>query len=313
MPHLSPPLAHSVSHRHGVVTLEQLIADGLSTNTLRRLVTLGVLVRIHNAVYRLATSPDTFESRCAAACMADQSAVITGAAAAKFWAFRHVHRVEQPIVLVEHDRWPLSGAVLIRRTNVLEPEDWVLRNDGIRLATPTRAWFDCARDLSDTKFEMLTEWVLDHHASVPTLWRTRRRLNHQGRPGLARVNRVLSQRATWQRPAGSGLELRVLNALTERGVKGLICQHPIRLPDGVLIHPDGALPDIKWAVEVDHVTWHGGRLDAQRDKGRDRKLRRVGWQVDRVTDVELEQSFDATIDELVELVDDRRNESRRAA
>ena len=56
-----------------------------------------------------------------------------------------------------------------------------------------------------------------------------------------------------------------------------------------------------------------GRLDAQRDKGRDRKLRRVGWQVDRVTDVELEQSFDATIDELVELVDDRRNESRRAA
>jgi very-short-patch-repair endonuclease len=74
----------------------------------------------------------------------------------------------------------------------------------------------------------------------------------------------------------------------------------------VVIHPDGALPAIRWAVEVDHVTWHGGRLDAQRDKGRDRKLRRIGWQVDRVTDIELKEHFQETIAELVELVMLRR-------
>jgi very-short-patch-repair endonuclease len=153
---------------------------------------------------------------------------------------------------------------------------------------------------------MLTEWVLDHHASVPSMWQMMRRMNHRGRPGLARAKRVLSQRPAWQRPAGSGLELRVLSALERAGVQGLVRQHPIRLSDGVVIHPDGALPGIRWAVEVDHVTWHGGRLDAQRDKGRDRKLRRIGWQVDRVTDVELKENFEATIAELVELVMLRR-------
>ncbi|MDJ0770132.1 MAG: hypothetical protein QNJ12_15125 [Ilumatobacter sp.] len=308
MPHLSPTLARTVSNRHGVVTVEELIRDGFTSNSIRRLVSKGALVICHSRVYRLASAKETFLSRCAAASIADPSAVVTGVAAGRLWEFRHIRHVEQPIVLVEHDRSPLNRGVLIRRTNVLEPEDWTLRPDGIRVASPTRAWFDCARDMTDERFERLTEWVLDHHATVPALWRTRRRLNHRGRPGLARVNRVLSQREAWQRPAGSGLELIVLNALEASGVRGIVRQHPIRLPDGVVIHCDGALPDIRWAVEIDHVTWHGGRLDAQRDKGRDRKLRRVGWDVDRVTDVELRERFDDTIRELVDIIAERRRQ-----
>jgi very-short-patch-repair endonuclease len=306
VPQLSSQLARSTAARYGIVTRARLIEDGFTVNTIRQLVTDDVITLCHRGVYRLVTAPDSFESRCVAACAADISAVITGAAAARLWEFRHVFRPEQPIALVEHDRSPLNRGVIVRRTNVLEPEDWVLRADVIRVASPPRAWFDCARDLDDTRFEMLTEWVLDHHATVPALWHLRRRLSGKGRPGLARVNRVLSQRAPWQRPAGSGLELRVLTALERRGVVGLVRQHPIRLSDGVVIHPDGALPDIRWAVEIDHVTWHGGRLDAQRDKGRDRRLRRIGWQVDRVTDIELREHFEATIDELVELSTLRR-------
>lgn len=308
MPQLSPTLAARVSQRYGIVTTDDLLADGFTPNSVRRLVTDGVLVGQHSGVYRLASSPDSFEARCVAACAGDPSVVITGAAAARFWGFRHVFRPELPIVMFEHDRRPLNSGVKVRRTNVLEPEDWIQRTNGIRVAAPPRAWFDCARDLDDERFEMLTEWVLDHHASVPTLWGMRRRLNQRGRPGLARVNRVLSKRATWQRPADSGLEYRVIAALERRGITGLVRQHPILLPDRVTVHPDGALPDIRWAVEVDHVTWHGGRLDAQRDKGRDRKLRRVRWQVDRVTDVELAEHFDATIDELVDLITFRRLE-----
>lgn len=256
----------------------------------------------------MATSPDTFEARCAAVSAADPSVVVTGPAAARLWGFRHVFRPDRPYVLVEHGREPVSGNVVIRRTNVLAADDWVLRPDGIRLASPPRAWFDCARDLSDDRFERLTEWVLDHHAGVPALWRMRRRLAGSGRVGLARVNRVLSKRAAWQRPAGSGLEVRVLTALEQAGVGGLVRQHPIKLPDGITIHPDAVLLDIKWALEIDHVTWHGGRLDAQRDKGRDRQLRRIGWQVDRVTDVEVDTALAATVRELVELISLRRRQ-----
>lgn len=295
-------LSASIARRHGLVTIEELRIARVPDHAIRRAVTAGTIARIHAGVYRFTTTPLTFEARCAAACLADPDALITGPAAARLWEFRHVFRPDEPIVAVPHDRTPLHTGVLLRRTNVIDACDRVERPDAIRVASPARTWFDCARDLDDVRFEKLTEWVLDHHASIPTLWSTRRRLNQRGRPGLARVNRVLSQRATWQKPAGSGLEVDVLNALRRRGLHGLVQQHPIRLPDGSVVHPDGALPRIRWAVEIDHVTWHGGRSDAQRDKGRDRKLRRVGWQVDRVTDQELAADFDGTIAELVDLV-----------
>jgi very-short-patch-repair endonuclease len=90
-------------------------------------------------------------------------------------------------------------------------------------------------------------------------------------------------------------------------------QHPLRLPNGVTIHVDGADPAVRWAVEIDHVTWHGGRFDAQRDKSRDRGARRIRWQVDRVTDLELAEDFDRAIDELVDLYRLRVAEVRRSA
>lgn len=310
---MSHELCVQISTRHGVVTDSQLRGDAVPKHVRRRLVSAGLLVAVHQGVYRLASAPDTFESRCVAACLADPTAVISGLAAARLWEFRHVPRSEEPIVLVRHDRTPLTHGVLLRRTNRLEPHDVVELPDGIRVASPPRSWFDCARDLDDEHFERLTEWVLDHHSSVPTLWRQVRSLTQRGRPGLARANRVMSQRADWQRPAGSGLELRVLTALERRGVGPLVRQFPLPLPNGSVIHPDGADPVVKWAVEVDHVTWHGGRFDAQRDKGRDRGARRIGWQVDRVTDRELADDFRAAIDDLVELWQLRRREHGSAA
>ncbi len=301
MPHLSPTLTDRVAARHGVVSKNELIADGFTQHSIRRLVDHRTIEAIHQGVYRVTTSPDTFEQRCAAACVADQSIVITGRAAGRLWEFRHVGSTTVPIALVEHDRKPLARGVVLRRSNVIDDEDSVDRPDGIRIASPQRAWFDCARDLSDERFEMLTEWVLDHHCQVPTLWHTVQRLNHQGRPGLARVRRVFSARSVWQKPAGSGLELKVLRALERAGVPELLRQYPVKLPDGSIVHPDGALPDIRWAVEIDHVTWHGGRFDAQYDKGRDRKLRKIGWQVERITDAELRDDFNGTIADIAEM------------
>jgi hypothetical protein len=304
---ISTDLARRVAGRHGIVTTAELVADGFSHRAISYHVEHGALVRVHQGVYRLATSADTFEARCAAACAADPDVVVTGAAAARLWEFRHVGRPDVPIVLVAHDRNPLANGVTIRRTNLLDDQDRVERPDGICVATPPRAWWDCARDLGDERFERLTEWVLDHHATVPTLWRLARRMSARGRPGSARVNRVLSMREGWQRPAGSGLELRVLTAL-ERRVGPLVRQHPLRLPDGTVIHVDAADPSARWALEIDHVTWHGGRFDAQRDKARDRGARRIDWQVDRVTDLELATDFTAAIDDLAELLRLRRRQ-----
>ena len=307
---ISRTLAELVARRHGIVAHDELLHDGHTHHAVRRLVEGGLLVTEHKRVYRLATSPDTFEARCAAACAADPFAIVTGVAAARLWGFRHVWRPDVPHLMVAHARTPITRGVVLRRSNVITEDDIVERADGIRVASPPRAWFDCARDVDDERFERLTEWVLDHHTTLPTLWRTARCLQARGRPGLARVKRVLSQRADWQKPAGSGLELRVLKALERRGIV-LIRQYSLRLPSGITIHPDGADPAIRWALEIDHVTWHGGRLDAQRDKIRDRTARLLGWDVERVTDLELADDFDGVIDQLVALY--RRRQATFAA
>ena len=111
------------------------------------------------------SSPDTFESRCVAACLADP----TGG---------H-HRPRRGAIVGIPPRSPMRSAGGARRPRpyaphvvvscsagpiVLDPHEVVVRPDGIRLASPPRAWFDCARDLDDARFERLTEWVLDHHA-----------------------------------------------------------------------------------------------------------------------------------------------------
>jgi hypothetical protein len=298
---MSRSLAATLAGRHGVVTFDELLLDGFSRRGVARHVAQGTLLRVHNGVFRAATSPDTFEARCAAACAADPEVIITGVAAGLLWGFHHIGRPDMPIALVAHARSPITRGVLLRRTNLLDDSDRVERADGIRVASPPRAWFDCARDLGDEHFERLTEWVLDHHATMQTLWRTTSRMSARGRTGAARVNRVLSLRSDWQRPADSGLELRVVKALERRGVRPLVRQYPLRLLDGTVIHLDGAVPALRWAVEGAPVTWHGGRFDAQRDKARDRGARRVGWQVDRVTDQELADHFARAIGELVEL------------
>ena len=129
---------------------------------------------------------------------------------------------------------------------------------------------------------------------------------HPLRPGSKRFARVVQCRPDWLKPADSHAEVLVFDALRRRGVAGLVRQHPIRLPDGITVHPDIAIPDLRWAIEIDHVTWHGGRLDAQRDKQRDRALRRIDWAVERVTDDEVDHDLARVIDELVELYQRRR-------
>lgn len=310
MRQISGPLAAIIANQHGIVDRRSLTNDLLDRSDIARLVSSDRLVVVHRGVYRVATSPDTFESRCVAACLADPTGVITGRAAARLWSFRHVRRTDDPDLLVAHHSNSISRGVRLRRTNVLSVEDAVTRADSIRVAAPPRAWFDLAAELDDERFEMLTEHVIANHGQVPTLWRTVRRLETPGRSGLARVRRVLSSRPVWQKPAGSGLELSVLKALEHAGVPEMVRQHRIRLDNGTTIHPDGAIPELRWAIEVDHITWHGGRFDAQYDKSRDRAARRSGWQVERITDAALRADFVREIAAVVEMYHLRSDEVR---
>ena len=118
-------LAAIVARTHGIVDAQQLIADGIGDNSIRRLVRSGALSA---CAQRRATesrpSPDTFESRCAAACRADPAGrhQRRRRGAQSVGLSPRVSSRPCPTVLVAHDRTPLCRGVELRRTNVLPLE-----------------------------------------------------------------------------------------------------------------------------------------------------------------------------------------------
>ena len=194
----------------------------------------------------------------------------------------------------------VEPGVLFRRCNVLDPVDVVVRRDGIRVASPPRVLFDMSALVDDLDLESMIEQVLDRKScTINTLYSTGRRLERSARPGSARFARVLASRPAWMAPVDSDLELRLFDALRAAGVGGMERQRKIELPAGWSIHADVAVPELRWAIPIDHVTWHGGRIDAQRDKQNDRQARMIGWQVDRVTDDDINRRLPAVVAELL--------------
>lgn len=298
-------LAFARTH-HGLVTTERLAAAGVADRSRRSLLADGLLVPVHQGVYRLASHEPTFEQRCVAACLALPHAVLSGPTAGRVYGLRKcttddIHVISSRAILVDG----IHG----HRSNYLLPSDSVERGP-LRLLRPARLVCDLAIYLSDADLESVIEQVLERKmTTLPTLRAIADGFIVSGRNGSRRLARVLNSRADWSKPPESDLELRVLRGLAARGVH-LVPQFTVELDGGRRVRLDMADPTIRFAVEVDHATWHSDRVQVQRDKQRDRALIRLGWTVPRVTDVDVEHRFAATIDELVAVAERLR---RRAS
>jgi hypothetical protein len=294
-------LAEHLHDRHGIVSDTQLREVGVSIAQREALVRSGVLVRLFPGIYRIRSTPLTLEGRCLAICLADARAVITGCAAGRLWGLRRMSADSTIDVRVPHFANTLTGeAIRLRRCNVMEPVDVVVRDDGIRIVSPPRLAFDLSAVLSDLDLESVIEQILDRQwCTCRTLVQTGQRLCHPARPGSSRFARVITSRPAWMKPVDSHHELRLHDALRREGIGGLVRQHAIAVPGGWTIHADLAVPPLGWAIPIDHVTWHGGRIDAQRDKQNDRQARMLGWQIDRVTDDDIDHRLPTVTTELV--------------
>lgn len=294
-------LAFARSH-HGLVTGEQLVAAGMADRTRRRLLADGLLVPVHQGIYRLASHEPTFEQRCVAACLAVPHAVLSGPTAGRVYGLRKcttddIHVISRRAILIDG----IHG----HRSNFLASSDSIERGP-LRLLRPARLVCDLAIYLSDDDLESVIEQVLERKmATLSTLRAIADGFIASGRNGSRRLAHVVNSRPDWSKPPESDLELRVLRALAARGVH-LTPQFTVELDGGRRVRLDMADPTIRFAVEVDHATWHSDRVQVQRDKQRDRALIRLGWTVPRVTDRDLEQRFSATIDELVAVAEHLR-------
>jgi hypothetical protein len=295
-----PPALNLVLRRqHSVVSMHQLLTHGITRQRRRTLLDNGVFDAIHPGVFVLASAERTVETRCVAACLANPRLVICGTTAGRLVRLRKM--VGDDIHAMALGASPCLEGVVTHRTNHLDASDIDTRPDGIRLLGAARLAFNLANFLDDLGFESVLEQLLDRRlVSVPQLYSAHRALSKRGRDGTARFARVLSSRPSMAKPKDSDQEVKLLRALASRGI-ALVPQYELVLPDGTIVHPDGADPNRRFAVEVDHVTWHGGRAATQYDKWRDRQTDRLGWLISRVTDHDVDRRLHATVNELVEV------------
>lgn len=117
---------------------------------------------------------------------------------------------------------------------------------------------------------------------------------NDNRPGGRRVRRVFGLADPGaQSPPESHLRVRLVLA----GLPRPVTQHPIRLPSGLVLHPDLAWPAYRVAVEYDGQ-WHADADQLHRDRQRLNLLLGAGWLVLHVTSRRLHRDFPAVLREI---------------
>lgn len=117
---------------------------------------------------------------------------------------------------------------------------------------------------------------------------------YAGRPGWRRAQRVFALTDPGaQSPPESGLRVRFVLA----GLPRPVAQLPVRLPSGVVLHPDLAWEQWQVAVEYDGH-WHADAEQLHRDRRRLNQLVTAGWTVLHVTSRRLHNDFPAILREV---------------
>jgi len=282
---LNASVSARLSTHHGVVTKRELETLGVTRHQLNRLLRDRVLVPYVPAVYRVAAAPVTMEQAAALACATGLDVVVSHVSAGRHWGLRSLGPDTRLHIQISGQNHRRLRNVVIHRTYRVDPEDVVEQLDGIRYTSPPRTVFDLASVLSDERLESVIEQVLhDGLAAMLTLLATADRLRQRGRRGSARMGRVIASRPAWLKPVDSDLELTVERAILAAGLERPLRQHPVWLPSGEMFRLDFYWPDELEALEIDHITWHGGKRDQTADKRRDRLLRRLGINTTRITD-----------------------------
>jgi very-short-patch-repair endonuclease len=194
--------------------------------------------------------------------------------------------------------------VILHQTTSIRPSDVRRRRDGVTTASPQRLAFDLAAFLTvDDHASIIEQVIRDGHCSMVELVAVARRLCHPRRPGSHRFVRSLIERGD-RRAAESHPEITLGNALRRREVPVVPQVSGLKLPNGEKLRIDLAVPAARWAIEIDVHPDHLLLEGTTKDKRRDRQCHMIGWQVERVTEVDL-LDLAGLVDELVALYEAR--------
>ncbi|HEY2716315.1 MAG TPA: type IV toxin-antitoxin system AbiEi family antitoxin domain-containing protein [Solirubrobacterales bacterium] len=273
------------AEQHGVVSTRQLVALGYAKSTVADWAKAGRLHRVHRGVYAVGHTDLAWEGRCMAAVLACAPAVASHWTAA--WLLGLARYRPSGFDLTVPSRRGHRRQEFFVHYAPLTAED-VTEVDGIPATSLERTHLDIAARWPDALPTMLEAAEgskrLDLRRFESLLARTSR---HPGYGPLQQALRVYRPDPT------------VIRSNLERDFRALLRTSSLPLPShNFIVGPyelDCYWPEHRFCVELDTYATHGSRRSFEQDRKRERELRRLGVEVERVTDLQLEHEPDEVL------------------
>jgi hypothetical protein len=218
------------------------------------------------------------------------------AAGDQAWASHHtaghllglldIDRPSRIDVTVRRGRHTRVGGVAMRVTKTLRDDEVdVVRS--IPVTSTGRTIVDLAGELSADRLELVVVDAI--RRSRTTIEELTALLARRERPrGAVALRAILASVHPQAAALETPLEVAGIVALGRRGAAPPVLQYEVQDDAGRLVaRPDGAWPELRVALELDGVTWHGTPSRRWADQRRTERLEAVGWIVIRVTAADL--------------------------
>ena len=261
----------------------QLIALGLSTETIDHRLRGGRLQIVHRGVYGLGPLGSKLSRWMASVLAGGPGAVLSHRSAAELWGL--LDGFTGPIHLTVPCRRRARRGIRLHRSSL--PEDEMTEFEGIPVSTVPRTVLDCSEALSERRVERLINEAdvlrLHDRLSIPDLLQ-----RYPRRSGTRALRKALEQRNAGSTRTRSELEERFLELVDEIGLPRPEINAALHL-SGIGIEVDALWRAERVAVELDSRQFHDTPLAFERDRRRDRRLVAAGWRPLRITWRQLEE------------------------
>ncbi|WP_433787029.1 DUF559 domain-containing protein [Actinomycetospora sp. CA-101289] len=283
-------LRRRIRHQHGVISLDQARAAGLSDDAVRRRVASHAWWPAGPRVFQVAEHDETPASRTWAAMLSlGEDAVLVGRSAAWWWGFLDTApglvevAVDRP-----HQPRPRDGVRLTRRT--VDAADRT-RLRGLAVTTREVSVLDGAVSLGlDEGARLVDRALLRKRVDLAALHRAHAR--RPGRHGAALAARLL---ALADGAARSEAERRAHRLVRRAGLTGWRANAEIILPGFGRVLGDLVFEAERVVVEIDGWAYHRDLRAFLRDGPRQSALAAAGWVVLRTHWYELHEDPDGFV------------------
>lgn len=262
--------------RKGVITREDTLAEGISDATVDNRVRAGILIVMHEGIYRHAAVPVTQDLRDLAAVLAcGPDAVLSHRAAARLQGFPTVRRFK-PEVTSPHTDLPRVSDFDVHRTNhLLAVERTSVR--GIPVTAKGRTALDyCAVTPLWVAQEVIVEAVITKILEPEALLVAIERSGGRGRPGTSDLRTIAGLLPDIE-DLESVLELVVARIVDPLPIPRPVRQFELTCADGRRVRLDFAWVDAKVALDPEGKRWHGTPARKRATAARRQSILDTGW------------------------------------